>query len=347
MHRPSAVWLLSLALGLAIPAGCGESASTSPPPEKKATAPAPTTPSDTAEAGARVPLIEASGIAVRGGGKVAVIGSDQDASRLFGVSLDDFSKRWYLPYPPGTPPLRDVEALVPWGKMSVLVCCSQRRTRNKDKEKPERNRIALVALSDDARQILHVQVYDHFRGPLVAHLLKELPDRLENPTAVAEGRPQDGGFNMEGAALWKDRLLVGLRAPVAKGGGAIVIPIDYPERLFESGGASRPPEMGKPYVLPTQPGEGIRDMAADGDTLLLILGPSGQWKTPPARLARWNPATGDLVPIHAKGFKHIDNPEGIAPDPEGRLLICQDQKAPISKPILFRLELRKGDDVQE
>ena len=346
MHRPSAPWLLSLALGLAIPAGCAESSPTSPsPPAPTGATPAapsadaPAAQSD--EAGASIPLIEASGVAIRGEGKVAVIGGDQDPDRLFAVALDDFSKRWYLPYPPGSPPIRDIEGVAPWGKTSVIVCPSSSRTKKKDKVKPERCRIALVALSDDARRILRVQAYENFRDPLVAHVVKELRDRLEDPAAVADDRPQDGGFNIEGIAVWKGKLLVGLRAPTAKGGGAIVIPVDHPERLFEPGGASRPPDLGKPYVLATKPGEGIRDLCADGDTVLVILGPTGDRGEPRPRLARWNPETGDLAPLHAKGFDMIDKPEGLALDPEGRLIVVQDQKPPLKAPIMFRLTLDK------
>jgi hypothetical protein len=162
---------------------------------------------------------------------------------------------------------------------------------------------------------------------------------LADPAAVADDRPQAGGFNIEGIAVWKGKLLVGLRAPTAKGGGAIVIPIDHPERLFDPGGQSRPLEMGKPYVLPAKPGEGIRDLCSDGDTVLVILGPTGDGGEPRPRLARWNPETGDLKPLHAKGFDRIDRPEGLALDPDGRLIVVQDQKAPLTKPILFRLTL--------
>jgi hypothetical protein len=351
MHGPSALWLLSLALGLAIAAGCGENPPPPPPPAPTAPgaptgvtpAAPPATPAQSDETGASVPLIEASGVAIRGDGKVAVIGGDQDPDHLFAVALDDFTKRWRLPYPPGTPPLRDIEGVAPWGKTSVIVCPSSSRTKKKDKVKPERCRLALVALSDDARRVLRVQVYEDIRDPLVEHLVKELRDRLADPVAVADERPQDGGFNIEGIAVWKGRLLVGLRAPTAKGGGAIVIPIDHPERLFEPGGASRPLELGKPYVLSTKPGEGVRDLCADGDTVLVILGPTGDGGEPRPRLARWNPETGDLQPLHAKGFDKIDRPEGLALDPDGRLIVVQDQKAPLTRPILFRLMLDRQE----
>jgi hypothetical protein len=241
--------------------------------------------------------------------------------------------------------LDDIEAVAPWGKNSVLVCSSQSRTKPRSKVKPDRSRIALMALSDDCRRIVRVQVYDNLRDSLIGHLVRELRSSLENPAAVSDDTPTQGGFNVEGIAVWKGRLLVGLRSPTAKGGGAIAIPIQKPEALFEPGGAARSPQMGKPIVLPTKPEEGIRDMAADGDAVLLLLGPSGEWKDPAPRIVRWNPETNQLAPVHAKGFKHIEKPEGIAPDPDGRhLLIVQDEKPPFTKPVFYRLEIKDADD---
>jgi len=332
----SRLYLVAMAAGLFLGAGC--SGSTSAPPEEAASGP----PSfEVDENSAKVPLLEASGIVVRGGGKVAVICGDETSGRLFGVSLDDFSRRWEIVFPPRQP-MTDIESLAPWGENGVVVCCSLSRTKPKDKIKPERDRIALVSLSDDARRTTQEVVHENLRDPLIGHLLTSLAGRIDKPAAVSDAPPPDGGLNVEGIAMWKGRLLLGLRSPTVSGGGAIVVPIERPERLFERGGAGQP-EFGKPIIMSTKPGEGIRDMTADGDSVLVILGPPGEGREPPFRIVRWNPDTNQVVPVHVKGFKKVGKPEGIAVDPQGRVLICQDLVPPYKKPVLFRLEITKDE----
>lgn len=310
--------LLILVLTLCTP-GCGAA-------EKPAGAPAP------------VDLIEVSGIAVRGGGKAAVIGGDETPGRLWGVALEDFAQRWELPYPAGTPPIDDVEALCPWGGNQLFVICSQSKTKPRQKVKPDRGRLALLTLGQDARRILAAAVHDGLRDELLAHLAASGRDLIENPVALSEGTPVNGGLNVEGLAAWKGQLLVGLRSPAGRG-GAIVVPIRGPEGLFSPLAPSARPDFGKPMILPAAAGEGIRDLAADGDSVLALLGPSGEASHPRPRIVRWNPATGETRAITVKGLDELLKPEGIALDPQRRLLVVQDLRPPITDPALLRLEM--------
>lgn len=289
-----------------------------------------------------IALEEASGIVVRGDGKVAVIGGDETPDRLWGVSLDDFTKRWNLPFPPGSPQLHDIEALAPWGKDGVLVVCSQSRTKPKEKIKIGRHRLALVTLSPDARKIIDMRVYDGLRDYLLTHLRQTAAAEIENLDALSLESPLNAGLNVEGLAVWKGELLVGLRSPGAKGGRAIVIPIRGPEKLFDPGAAGKAPDFGKPLFLPTVAGEGVRDMAATDDGVLVLLGAQTDAKDPPYRVVRWNPETGRIAPVHVKGLRDVGKPEGIAPDPQGWLLVVQDLKSPGDKAVLFCLEMRDG-----
>ena len=283
-------------------------------------------------------LIEASGIAVRGEGKAAVIGGDETPGRLWGVALDDFAQRWELPYPAGTPPVDDVEALCPWGGNQLFVICSQSKTKPRQKVKPERGRLALLTLSQDARRILAAAVHDGLRDELLAHLAASGRDLIENPVALSDGTPVNGGLNVEGLAAWKGQLLVGLRSPAGKG-GAIVVPIRGPGQLFSPLAPGARPDFGKPLILPAAAGEGIRDLAADGDSVLALLGPSGEANHPKPRIVRWNPATGETQAMTVKGLDGLLKPEGIALDPQGRLLVVQDLRPPITDPALLRLEM--------
>jgi len=291
--------------------------------------------------GAGVELIEASGIAVRGGGKVAVIGGDETTNRLWAVSLNDFSARWELPFPPGTPMLDDIEDLAPWGKDGVFVTCSQSRTKPSEKAKPQRNRLALVTLSPDGRRVADVRVFSGLRYHLLRYLAGPPSSLFANPEAIVQNGPNRGGLNVEGLAAWKGRLLLGLRCPTAKGGGAVVIPLRDPEKLL-TGGGQETPGFDPPIVLPTRPGEGIRAMAEAGDAILVLLGDEANDPGPGFRLTWWDPESNSLKDVEAAGLKDVANPEGIALDPQGRLLVVQDQKAPLPAKVLFRLELGAG-----
>ena len=285
----------------------------------------------------RVELVEASGIAVRGGGTVAIVGGDETSDRLWAVSLDHPDARWELVFPPGTPTLDDVEDLAAWGEHGVLVTCSQSRTKPREKSRPQRDRLALVTLSPDALRIARVRVYNGLRDRLLRHLAACGGDLFEEPAAIAANGPNRGGLNVEGLAAWKGQLLIGLRSPTAKG-GAVVIPVKEPDKLFQDGGQAAP-DFGKPLVLPTKPREGIRGMAPAGDSVLVLLGDQADAKDTAFRLVRWDPEKNTLQELQVPGFKDIANPEGIALDPQGRLLVVQDDKQPKPGKVLFRLDL--------
>ena len=294
----------------------------------------------TAAPAGRVDLVEASGIAVRGKGKVAIVGGDETTDRLWAVSLDDFAVRWELRLPKDTPILDDIEALAPYGDHSLFVSCAQSRTKNREKDKPQRNRLAFVTLSEDARRIARIRVYQRLRRHLIMHLAGRGRDLFENPGAIAMNGPNRGGLNVEGMAWWRDKLLLGLRSPVAKG-GAVVIGIREPLKLFQVGAEGRAPNFGNPMVLPTKPGESIRDMTATDDGILILLGDQTDVPGPGFRLVRWRPDTNELEDVRAKEFEAVPQPEGIALDPQGHLLVVQDQKPPLPKKILFRLQIER------
>jgi hypothetical protein len=328
--------LLVLAGCLVLAAGCEGRGEVAQAPAAPDSAEQPTGPAEPAHPS--VALVEASGIAVRGGGKVAVIGGDELFDGLYAVSLDDWAVRWRLPFPRGAPRLSDVEGLAPWADNSVFAICSQSRTREKNRVKPERNRLALVTLTPDARHVQSVRVYEDLRSHLIGVLAAYARSKFDNPMAVTEQGPADVGINVEGIAVWKGQLLVGLRSPVARGGGAVVVPIRSPEKLLEPGAQRTPPDFGPLRIVPSEPGEGIRDMCADTGGILLILGPQGNTKEPRPRIVRWDPQTNEVKKLRVPGFKRIAKPEGIAVDPQGRLLIVQDQMPPLPQ-VLFRLEI--------
>ena len=126
---------------------------------------------------------------------------------------------------------------------------------------------------------------------------------------AARGRaPDAGGFNVEGAA-WRDGTLwLGLRAPLAPGGAALLLALD------DAGRATRTVEL-------DLGGLGVRDLAPGPSGLLVVAGPVGDGD---AAHSLWSlGATGE------RPERLLDLPpstEGIALDPAdpGRLVYVTD-----------------------
>lgn len=154
-------------------------------------------------------------------------------------------------------------------------------------------------------------------GPSLLDHLKD--DSLLAPFLGIPGK--DNGFDVEGLAAFDDRLLVGLRGPVLRG-WAVVLELrayadDDPTRL-------RLRELGdgrsyRTHVLDLG-GLGVRDLAAYGDDLLLLAGPT-QDLDGPVRVHRWRgaaKATDSEVVRREEVPVLIDLPYGVGCDhPEG------------------------------
>jgi len=290
-----------------------------------------------AEAKSVVPLIEASGLVVRGGGKVAVVCGDEAPTHLWGVALDDPDRRWRLPFPPGTPALDDLESLAPWGDHDLLAATSQTRTKNKEKARPARNRLALVSLTPDARRITRVRVYENLRGDVLRHLTVRCARLFENVQAIIVRGPNGGGLNIEGMAVWRGRLMLGLRSPLSQG-KPVVLPMANPKALVETGA---PPAFAEPIVLPTEPDEAIRGLTEGPDeTLLVLLGPGTDAPGPAQRLVRWWPEENRLEQVNVPAVEGMDRAEALAVDAQGRLVLVTDYRLPQPRQVFHRLEMK-------
>ncbi|MFO8012836.1 MAG: DUF3616 domain-containing protein [Phycisphaerae bacterium] len=283
-----------------------------------------------------LPLIEASGLVIRGGGKVAVVCGDEARDRLWGVSLDDPGERWILRFPRTTPSLDDLESLAPWGEHNLLAATSQTRTKTKEKTRPARNRLALVSLTPDARRVVGVRVYENLRGDLLRYLTVRCGNLFENVQAIVMRGPNDGGLNVEGMAVWRGRLMLGLRSPLSRG-RPVVVPVANPEAVVEGG---RPPEFDAPVVLPTEPDEAIRGLTEGSDeTILVLLGPGTDAPGPSQRLVRWWPQENRLEEVKVPALEGIERAEGLAVDADGRLLLVTDYRLPLPRQVFHRLEM--------
>lgn len=151
---------------------------------------------------------------------------------------------------------------------------------------------------------------------------------------------KDNGLDVEGIAVRGPRVLLGLRGPVLRG-WALLLELrpepddDDPARLV-----LRPFQDGERYRthLLDLDGLGVRDLAPDGDDLLVLAGPSMDLDGP-VRVYRWHggctaeeagvvrsPAlTREVELSYGEGEDHA---EGIGLLPEGRLLVVYDSPAP-------------------
>lgn len=243
-----------------------------------ATSPTPAAP---AAGGVLAGLCEASTLVPWEGGWLVGDNEDKRSLHLYGP---DFAPRGALPL---AAEVDDIEAIA-WKDGAYLVVGSH--STNKDGEpRPARERI----VASDGRALT------------VA--LDACPACL-----AAKGRkPDAGGFNIEGAAWHGGTLWLGLRAPLAPSGAALLLALDDAGRVTKT-------------VEVDLGGQGIREMIPSGDGLLLVSGavadgnaPHGLWRlsapgAAPTRLADLPPSTEGIAvdPADPTGLYYLTDGDG-------------------------------------
>lgn len=208
-------------------------------------------------------------------------------------------------------------------------------------DEPSRHVVARLAVADDPDglpMIVAEAPGGHTSAILpggVSGLLAE--DAHLAPFLAVPGK--DNGFDVEGVAVHRESLYLGLRGPVLRG-WAVVLEIQ-PQDGAERGRLELvPPAEGglyRKYFLDLG-GLGVRDLCPDGDDLLVLAGPSMDLDGP-VRVYRWHDALGGDPPqvVRKKALtRELDLPygegddhaEGIALLPGRRLLVVYDSPAP-------------------
>ncbi len=284
-------------------------------------------------------LVEASALLTLTGRDVAVVVGDDNTRGLWLVELGSLEPR-RLSWPKSEKAkskeekkektegkknvaLDDLEALAGLGSgdaTEFLAVTSHSRNKN-GALKPARSRMARIRLAEDSRSIRAVDVYSDLREPLLASLAPLLNGAARE--AAAEKTSEQGGLDVEAAASWRGKLLLGLRSPGDRHGLPIVAVLEDPASLFESLDAR--PKFLRPLVVPARAGEAIRGMSEHGDEVLMILSARASGKES-YRVVRWDPASNALRDVKLDGVMWAQ-PEGISLADDGTLWFAQDLEA--------------------
>lgn len=118
---------------------------------------------------------------------------------------------------------------------------------------------------------------------------------------------KENGLDIEGLALVQKRLLLGLRGPVIDS-HAIVVSLPRKAALL--------PEDGKPHLhMLDLGGLGVRDLARDGEAVLIIAGPV-TGADGPFRIHRWQPSEAGRIERPEMVYEWTttaSHPEGLCP----------------------------------
>ncbi|GAA4091265.1 DUF3616 domain-containing protein [Nonomuraea soli] len=188
----------------------------------------------------------------------------------------------------------------------------------------EENRFVLVRLPLDAA------TNSPAKGAIMSGRTENLAYHLRDdphlaPFLALPGK--DNGLDIEGIAVTRHGVHLGLRGPVLRG-WAVVLEI-HPE---VDGARMRLRRPYRKHFLDLG-GLGVRDMCPFGDDLLLLTGPSMDLDGP-VRLVRWNPRTqrdlvDDLQVLAELPYgEGCDHPEGLTLLPDGRVMVVYDSPSP-------------------
>ncbi|WP_435875646.1 DUF3616 domain-containing protein [Nonomuraea jabiensis] len=242
----------------------------------------------------------------------------------------------YVDLPAGPEDEADIEGMARADGYLWLVgshSLKRRKVKSKDPDKAA-DRLATVVREENRFTLTRLPLRDETPGPgtilsgkdnLTTHLRH---DRHLAPFLELPGK--DNGLDVEGIAVVSERIYLGLRGPVLRGWAVLL------ELRLEEAGRSRL-RLREPYRkhFLDLGGLGVRDLCPDGDSLLILAGPTMDLDGP-VRIVRWRPRTrqgvvpeGELETVIElpHGVK-CDHPEGLALLADGRLMVVYDSPSP-------------------
>jgi hypothetical protein len=242
----------------------------------------------------------------------------------------------YVELPAGPEDEADIEGLARANGYLWLVgshSLKRRKVKSKDPDKAA-DRLATVVREENRFILTRLPLHDETPGPgtilsgkdnLTAHLRD---DRHLAPFLELPGK--DNGLDVEGIAVVSERIYLGLRGPVLRGWAVLL------ELRLEEAGRSRL-RLREPYRkhFLDLGGLGVRDLCPDGDSLLILAGPTMDLDGP-VRVVRWRPGVrqgvvpeGELETVIELPYGvKCDHPEGLALLADGRLMVVYDSPSP-------------------
>ncbi|MEV4108008.1 DUF3616 domain-containing protein [Nonomuraea sp. NPDC049695] len=243
----------------------------------------------------------------------------------------------YVTLPAGPEDEADIEGLARADGHLWLVgshSLKRRKVKSKDPDKAA-DRLATVIREENRFILVRLPLHGETPGPgtvlsgkeaLTTHLRD---DRHLAPFLELPGK--DNGLDIEGIAVVSERIYIGLRGPVLRG-WAVVLEL----RLEDAGkGRMRLREPYRKHFLDLG-GLGVRDLCPDGDSLLVLAGPT-MVLDGPVRVVRWRPGPKrqEVVPedeleavIELPHGLRCDRPEGLVRLADGRLMVVYDSPSP-------------------
>ncbi|TMR95577.1 DUF3616 domain-containing protein [Nonomuraea basaltis] len=242
----------------------------------------------------------------------------------------------YVDLPAGPEDEADIEGMARANGHLWLVgshSLKRKKVKSKDPEKAA-DRLATVVREENRFILARLPLSDENPGPgailagghNLAAQLRE--DRHLGPFLALPGK--DNGLDVEGIAVVSEQVYIGLRGPVLRG-WAVVLEL----RLDDAGkGRLRVREPYRKHFLDLG-GLGVRDLCPDGESLLLLTGPTMDLDGP-VRVVRWRPGKRQgVVPgdeletvLELPYGVGCDHPEGLARLDDGRLMVVYDSPSP-------------------
>ncbi|MFI7637659.1 DUF3616 domain-containing protein [Nonomuraea sp. NPDC049400] len=243
----------------------------------------------------------------------------------------------YVSLPAGPEEEADIEGLARADGHLWLVgshSLKRKKVKSKDPDKAA-ERLATVVREENRFILVRLPLHGDTPGPgtvlsgkdgLTTHLRD---DRHLAPFLELPGK--DNGFDVEGIAVVSEQVYIGLRGPVLRG-WAVVLEL----RLDDAGKERlRLREPYRKHFLDLG-GLGVRDLCPDGDSLLVLAGPTMDLDGP-VRVVRWRPGPKrqEVVPedeletvIELPYGVGCDHPEGLVRLDDGRLMVVYDSPSP-------------------
>ncbi|MEQ4720045.1 DUF3616 domain-containing protein [Nonomuraea sp. B19D2] len=243
----------------------------------------------------------------------------------------------YVSLPAGPAEEADIEGLARADGHLWLVgshSLKRKKVKSKDPDKAA-ERLATVVREENRFILVRLPLHEDTPGPgtvlsgkdgLTTHLRD---DRHLAPFLELPGK--DNGFDVEGIAVVSEQVYIGLRGPVLRGWAVVL------ELRLDDDGEERL-RLREPYHkhFLDLGGLGVRDLCPDGDSLLVLAGPTMDLDGP-VRVVRWRPGPKrqEVVPedeletvVELPYGVGCDHPEGLVRLDDGRLMVVYDSPSP-------------------